>query len=349
MDDLTDILEHLIDDSRLPAQPSMEQLKERADRRSQRRLPNRSVVLVPLVGIAAAALVVVLVLQLLPASGQHPTSAAAAVLNEAASVAANLPASQVPGPGQYLYYRTSGGEVVPSGGAAGTRQYLFVTTETTETWVAPNGSGRQRVDAAAHLLYPSDQSAWEAAGSPNYDYLLPGIYDNTFPIRSLPVGATAILGADGEYHLPYPAGSHLPTDPTALKQYLNRYDNNSGPTTAFLTASTIFEEGASPALRSALFQVIEQIPGVTLVGPTKDEAGRSGLGVALDSKSSFYMGSAKRYIFVFNPKTSEVLGIKILMGPAGSIGGAPVPEGTLIGFTNFGPTAVVSSTSVVPH
>ena len=343
MDDLTDILEHLIDDSRLPAQPSMEQLKERADRRSQRRLPNRSVVVVPLVGIAAAALVVVLVLQLLPASGQHPTSAAAAVLNEAASVAANLPASQVPGPGQYLYYRTTQGSIQDSGAPLGERNFLLYSTETIDTWVAPDGSGRQRIVVAApHLLYPADQSAWEAAGSPNYEVQSAGVFDTKFPSTTR-IGGPLIEEVNGENYLAYPDDSRIPTDPSALKQYLNRYDHNSGPATAFLIAGDLLQEGASPALRSALFQVIEQLPGVKVLGPTKDEAGRPGLGIALD------VGTGDRSVLVFNTKTSAVLGLKSLVGPSASVYGVPVPEGTQAGFTNFGPTGVVSSTSVVPH
>lgn len=343
MDDLTDILEHLIDDSRLPAQPSMEQLKERADRRSRRRLPNRSVVVVPLVGIAAAALVVVLVLQLLPASGQHPTSAAAAVLNEASSVAANLPASQVPGPGQYLYYRTTQGSVQDSGAPLGERNFLLYSTETIDTWVAPDGSGRQRIVVAApHLLYPADQSAWEAAGSPNYEVQSAGVFDTKFPSTTR-IGGPLIEEVNGENYLAYPDDSKIPTDPSALKQYLNRYDHNSGPATTFIIAGDLLQEGASPALRSALFQVVEQLPGVKVLGPTKDEAGRPGLGIALD------VGTGDRSVLVFNTKTSAVLGLKSLVGPSASVYGVPVPEGTLAGFTNFGPTGVVSSTSVVPH
>jgi hypothetical protein len=343
MDDLTDILEHLIDESRLAVRPTMEQLKERADRRSQRRLPGRSVIVVPLVGIAAAALVVVLVLQFLPATGQHPTSAAAAVLNEAASVAANLPASQVPGSGQYLYYRTTQGSVQDSGAPLGERNFLLYSTETIDTWVAPDGSGRQRIVVAApHLLYPADQSAWEAAGSPNYGVQSAGVFDTKFPSTTR-IGGPLIEEVNGENYLAYPDDSKIPTDPSALKQYLNRYDHNSGPATTFLIAGDLLQEGASPALRSALFQVIEQLPGVKVLGPTKDEAGRPGLGIALD------VGTGDRSVLVFNTKTSAVLGLKSLVGPSASVYGVPVPEGTQAGFTNFGPTGVVSSTSVVPH
>jgi hypothetical protein len=89
--------------------------------------------------------------------------------------------------------------------------------------------------------------------------------------------------------------------------------------------------------------VIEQLPGVKVLGPTKDEAGRPGLGIALD------VGTGDRSVLVFNTKTSAVLGLKSLVGPSASVYGVPVPEGTLAGFTNFGPTSVVSSTSVVPH
>ena len=294
-------------------------------------------------GACVAALVVVLILQLLPGAAQRPTSAAAAVLGRAAALAASRPAGQVPHPGQYLYYRTTQGSVQDSGAPLGERNFLLYSTETIDTWVAPDGSGRQRIVVAApHLLYPADQSAWEAAGSPNYEVQSAGVFDTKFPSTTR-IGGPLIEEVNGENYLAYPDDSKIPTDPSALKQYLNRYDHNSGPATAFLIAGDLLQEGASPALRSALFQVIEQLPGVKVLGPTKDEAGRPGLGIALD------VGTGDRSVLVFNTKTSAVLGLKSLVGPSASVYGVPVPEGTQAGFTNFGPTGVVSSTSVVPH
>jgi hypothetical protein len=303
-------------------------------------------VLMPLAVLGAVAVVVV-VLQLLPATGQRPTSAAAAVLNHAASVAANQPANPIPGPGQYLYYRTTQGSIEDSGAVVGERHFLFLSRSITDNWVTPDGSGRERVYVTTRLLTPGDREAWEAAGSPNFGALTTGTYDGTFPSKTLPVGITALSATDGDYHLPYPSSSNLPTNPTALKKYLDQYDHNSGPVTAFLTAGDIFEKGASPALRSALFQVIEQLPGVTVVGPTRDEAGRSGLGVAIDG--SFSTGGNLRYLLIFDPRTSAVLGTETFARASYNVAGVPLSKGTLVGFNNYGPMAIVSSTSALPH
>ncbi len=348
MDELGETLANLIDESRLPPDPSLALLKQRAEKRSRRRSPARSMVVMPLIVLVAVA-VVVLVLQLLPSTGRRSTSAAAAVLMHAASVAANQPANSVPGAGQYLYYRTTQGSIEDSGAPVGQRHFLLFSTMTTDNWVTTDGAGRERVNVTTHLLAPSEKEAWEAAGSPHSASLTTGIYEGTFPSKTLAVGMTAVSGTDGEYRLTYPSSSDLPTNPAALKRYLDHYDNNSDPVTAFLTASDIFEKGASPALRSALFQVIEKLPGVTVVGPTRDEAGRSGLGIEIDSPASFYSGGNLRILLIFDPNTSAVLGNEAFAGASYNLAGVPVPKGTLVSFNNYGPVAIVSSTSALPN
>lgn len=341
MPELSERIRHLVESSETPV--SIHDVTAIVERRSVTRSASgrrRSAFLV--IGASVATLLLVLGLQFIPGTAQQPATAAAAVLSREAAVAANGPTNPVPGPGEYLYYRTTQGAIEDSGAPVGKQHFLFVSTETIETWVAPNGSGRQRIEVATpHLLNPADEGAWEAAGSPHAAVQPPGISDARFP-SSNAVGGPTYAGADGERYLAYPASSQIPTNPAVLRNYLSRYDNGSGPSTTFLIAGEFLQEGASPALRSALFQVIEDLPGVQLLGPVSDESGRPGSGVALES------GTGVRYVLVVNTSTSAVLGLKAMAGPSYSIGGTQVPEGTVVDFTNFGSTGVTSSTSVVP-
>jgi hypothetical protein len=59
-------------------------------------------------------------------------------------------------------------------------------------------------------------------------------------------------------------------------------------------------------------------------------------------------GYGNRYILIFNPKTSAVLGEKILANKTSDHLGETVPKGTLVGFETFGTTGITSSTSTFP-
>jgi len=295
-----------------------------------------------LIAAGVVVLATVLLLQFLPTSGAHPSSDADAVLTRAAATAAAQPTANAPKRGQYLYYQVTQALQSNHPEPAGVRQFTFVSIMTIDTWVAPNGSGRQRIETGkGTLLVPSDKAAWVAAGSPPGGFPV-GTTDAEYPTKNFPGGGPVVRGAHGQYYLSYLDSSKFPTQPAALQKYMNRYFGiTGGPTTTFLLAGDVLQVGASPALRSSIFQLIERLPGVKLLGTTKDVAGRTGIGVAID-------GSANRYILVFNPKTSAVLGEKILASKTTTNLGETVPKGTLVGFETFGTTGIASSTSKFP-
>jgi hypothetical protein len=106
-------------------------------------------------------------------------------------------------------------------------------------------------------------------------------------------------------------------------------------------AGNVLQVGASPALRAALFKLVEQLPGVTVLGRTKDASGRFGTGVVMTTPHL-------RDILVFNPHTSAVLGDLTVTVRSSSVLGTVVPKGTIIDFTTFGKTGVTSSTARLP-
>ena len=75
----------------------------------------------------------------------------------------------------------------------------------------------------------------------------------------------------------------LPTDAALLEAALRRGRQGAGPddnSELYTRVGDLLRESpAPPALRRALFQVAANVPGVTLLGPSKDLDGRSGIAV----------------------------------------------------------------------
>ncbi|MFZ0248662.1 MAG: CU044_5270 family protein [Acidimicrobiales bacterium] len=291
-----------------------------------------------------AILVVVLVVQLLPGSGPQAGTEAEAALARLASVAAAQPVGVVPGPGHYLYYETSQTMTGATPQSAGAQQFLFREAQTTQTWVAPDGSGRQRIATSEpQLVFPAQHAAWVAAGSPQPFLQVPGVDDTLYPSTRSPVGGPLVM-ASGAYRLSYLDSSKFPTQPAALQRYMDRsfkIDDNSRSATLQLAAN-VLQVGARPALRSAVFELIEHLRGVTLLGTTKDPRGRTGTGVAVEERGS-------RTILVFDPTTSAVLGERSVSVRSVHHGGVAIPKGTVVSAETFGVTGTTGSTGRYPN
>ncbi|MEV0226159.1 CU044_5270 family protein [Streptomyces sp. NPDC050704] len=76
-------------------------------------------------------------------------------------------------------------------------------------------------------------------------------------------------------HLTWPELDRLPTDPDALAARFSK-----DPATRFYEVAYLLESSpASPALRSALFRVVAEMPGVTLTAGVEDDRGRPGTAI----------------------------------------------------------------------
>src|ERR1700722_15621036 len=95
--------------------------------------------------VAAAVLVLALVATLVIVPTGSPPPSAAAALNEVAMVAASRPKGPVPHSHEYLYYVMTQGSVGATPASNGHASILYRYTNTENTWVAPDGTGRQRV------------------------------------------------------------------------------------------------------------------------------------------------------------------------------------------------------------
>jgi hypothetical protein len=281
-------------------------------RRHQRRLASRWTVAVA--AVAAVALVVVAVTALLPAGDTGgPSPAAAAVLLHAARAAAKQPATAPPGPGQFVYTKSEGvfeNTTVPNGGQA----FNTVQRYTRQQWISPDGSGRiLQVAGTPQLATSADREAWAADGKPD-------LVDST--------GNINVTLKRGGYYLDL---SNVPTGPAALRQLIEQRKLEDGPPgdaeTFTIIGDLLRDSYAPPAVRSALYTVAAQLPGVQLIGATQDHLGRAGTAVGYPSH-----GDTQQLII--DPQTSALLAEQTVDN-----------TGNVVGWTAYLRSGIVNSTS----
>jgi hypothetical protein len=190
------------------------------------------------------------------------------VLDALAAVAAGRPpASQVPGPGQYLYVLDIELKGAPPGGGTSMPCGSVIRQE----WLASDGSGRQ------------------VGYSPGC-----GGNGNRF---------TQSWGTSGNgIYFDYLAWQGLPTEPAAMEAAIvNRFEGGhaNNPTT-FQLATGILNYTAPPAVRSALFRMVATVPDVHYLGKVTDPLGRTGDTIA-------FVERPDDIVAMFDPKTGQVL------------------------------------------
>jgi hypothetical protein len=246
---------------------------------------------------------------------------ASAVLLHAARTAARRPTPEGLGPNQFIYTKEEALWATFDG------PYVSFTPHTIESWIRPDGSGSYH-EVEGHMLFPT---AADAA----YFY---HAYRNQLNLLNGHTG-------DGNYDSPVPSYNELskvPTDPTKLKQLIQSRKLEGGPAgdaeTFQIIGDLLRSEGPPPAVRSALYTIASQLPGVQLIGPTHDQLGRPGIGVAYDDPS----GEARDEL-IFDPQTSGLLAEQTTVVHKAK--DMPFPAGTVIGWTAYLASGIVDSTS----
>jgi hypothetical protein len=269
-------------------------------------------------GLAAVAAVAAAVV-LFGAGGAGPSPAAAAVLHHAARTAAQQPATDPPAPGQFVYTKSDGSVVNTA--VLQNRTINFSEQVTREAWIGPDGSGRLReTHQPPSFVTPADRAAWIAAGKPE-------LSGNANSDETFPAGGLSYLDL-----------SNLPTDPAQLKQLIDERKVEGGPSgdaeTFTIIGDLLRETYAPPGVRSALYTIASQLPGVQLVGPVKDDLGRSGTAVA-------YVSNGVSDELILDPQTSALLAERqVVTG-----GGSWAPVGTVVESTSYVSSGVVDSTT----
>jgi len=239
--------------------------------------------------VPAVAAAVVLVLALLPSPATAPSAAAAVLLDAATAAGQALPLAA----GEYLYTETQT-EIqltlytpTSTGGTTMTEVATKQYGTTTQSWIDSLGTATvEQTTGAAQFPSAADRMAWQAV---------------TRAIGPTPAAGDPIARSvlsDGSPH-PAPSSldvSSLPTAPTALAAALasGEYGTNAlyltGPDAVFERAATLLigpDQGMTPALAKALFQVMATQPGAELLGTVTDHSGQQGDAVSIPSAGTF--------------------------------------------------------------
>jgi hypothetical protein len=326
-----------------------------------------------LAGTGAAAAVVAGALVV--STGPSAEPAAAAVLRQTAGVAASASdqAGVVPGPGQFLYTRTKSRELqvwTPGGITAsygvtfpgGKETFTAFNTWEEEEWRSDDGTERSRwVEGTPQFLSSAEQSRWEKAGSPNpHDASRSGFPG--FHINELRPGVSDV---EGKSNVGFRNFSAFPTEAKALRLAIEeeRFPGLSGgpdpaggsSTTGQVIAELWFildQPDVSPALRAAVFGALAELPGIELNRDATDMIGRSGSALSYESTGSTSYGEegpGRRIEYIFDPKTSAVLGRReVITDPSRFPWEKGIAAGTVLREVAYLGSGIVGSTHEKP-
>lgn len=339
--------------------------QRRADGTEQRR--HRFVVRASAASVALATVLTFTLAPILGGSSVTPTSAVAAVLEQAAR-ATPYDAEVTLGPGQFFYTET----MTTDGGydtfGAGASERAYVTEEQTiQTWEASDGSDRQLVsyDGPAVFATTAGQNAWIRAGNPTITPPTDMPYTPAFPLGQEETfgGARVLAAPDNLSRLPTAAGALeqvINTDATGLSEVTSAPTLPVSPAYTFSTAARILASpglDASPALRAALYQLLATVTGTAVIGTASDHLGRGGIEIVGPLGGNGYGAPGDelgvRTEVIIDPADGSVLEMgQLIANPAldsaefkRDVGNSP---GELFDWTDYISSGVVGSPSETP-
>ncbi|MGA2036203.1 MAG: CU044_5270 family protein [Acidimicrobiales bacterium] len=275
--------------------------------------------------------------------GRSP-SAAALVLDEAATAATSQAPLPPLGAGQY-YYQAN---IELQGCAMQLPDGTFVRysePDTHKNWVASDGTGSVQLvaDPGGRWVTPQDQARWQAAGSPRNDCvqttgMLPSSSDAA--ILALPtdpkvLGSLIAQGRVDDIGQIVPSPGHC-TPSQTTPGAATRADYCTTERQFDLVNNLLGSPVAVKKLGAVLYQILSQLPGVEVVGTRTDALGRAGTAVEDPSSGD---------VIVLDPSTGTLLETQSL-AQAGSPDG--ITSGTVVGSTTFGPVSVVNGLGTLP-
>ncbi|HET8565523.1 MAG TPA: hypothetical protein VFL77_03520 [Solirubrobacterales bacterium] len=290
--------------------------------------------------------------------------------------AGGAPAAAPPAPGQFLYAKTKevqlqGWEPDGRGGGFEGRPRHFTANllgprsdarpalvpTIKEAWTAADGRTRVRETLGrVEFLSGEDQRRWEEAGSPPPFAYDPGEHDVSRDGSGRPVKEFASRSWRGGHVFSNLSKlSRLPTEPEALRLAIEGRGGESSPgapspagshvggVTAERLLEILAEPITSPALRTAAFDALAELPGIALKRNVADVAGRRGEAITWVRERGFGRE------LIFDPSTAKVLAqVEMIFGPP-STGEYGVPAGTVFRETAYLRSAIVDSKHQRPH
>jgi hypothetical protein len=302
----------------------------------------RFVVPVSAIAVTAAGAAVALLATGTPAVPSP--SAAAAVLNQAAGGAARQQ-PVVLHQGEYLYTETRT-LVSISDKPACCKGFNAEYVATDQSWQTQQGAGKMVQAKDSRLIFPGGyRRLWIEAGRPR-------IFYSHNPWVSWMKAPKPGSGPDEpiDTGVPLENLSHLPTDPAALASFIKHkttglssidgdIEDPSTPAGTFWAAMDILSGqsvGGTPALRSALFKVMADQPGITSLGSTRTRSGRAGVGLQ---------------ITVGHDNAGHGIVLKAIVDPATGqiLESETISNGAVTGWTEYLSTGVVNKIGQLPH
>ncbi|MFT3863057.1 MAG: hypothetical protein QM729_02210 [Solirubrobacterales bacterium] len=348
-----------------------------APRSRRRGISRRRRLTLAFAGAAAGAAVVTGALVLDSGPTAQPASAAE-ILHQAADAATSLPATSVPGPGQFLYRKEQRLEVqgwrsplppasanVPDGMIGGViygpHAFNGLVPVTTESWTDDKGGGRRREVLGTLQFWSKEEEArWRAAGSP-----LPAPFDPEYQRRykataypdALELNSHVVdTESKGWGNFTFPDTSKLPTEAKALREGAEAneleytgFNHVGGKAPRQLDAQetkeellNVLQEGfPTPQLQAAIFDALAELPGITVEPEATDGLGRHGDAILTK------VGNGVRSEYLFSPETGELLAQRAVLVEPGAADSflAELPAGTVISERDFIAEAGVDSTT----
>ena len=209
-----------------------------------------------------------------PASS-WPNTAAAGVLHHAALAALEVPAN-APRPGQFVYTKLKQYNPQTVGGGTGIL----------ETWLSADGV----------------QAGLSSGGTPASTGYSPGCRDGWYYYPNDRAHHQRCSPAQNAAYFP-----NMPTSPRALRAWLQRHLGGADSYASGLLTnveSMMTTDYLLPRQQAALYQVLAQTPGLTVVPRVTNAIGETGIGIRAD-----HVDKGNIFTMIFNPRTYAPLGM----------------------------------------
>ncbi|MPZ70973.1 MAG: hypothetical protein GEU71_15830 [Actinobacteria bacterium] len=257
-------------------------------------------------------------------------------------LAAAVSAESEPTSGAYWHVSSSSTTTWPRELGRGDNRYTVEVHSVTELWTKRNGQTWWGERRWVTPKTPEDEAAWRRDGSPSKWCM--GNTDTEPPqpicLHTAPgsasltrVGVDSFIVAEGR-ELTFAQLQELPDDPEALQGWVvDAVEDDLDPSAsagvidlnvAEVLVNLLVDVPAPPGVRAAAFRALAEMPNVRSTGPTKDELGRSGVGILIDvgdgatvhvvPGGGSHRGGTLTRKLIIDPDTSHVLASQAYVG-----------------------------------
>ena len=226
-------------------------------------------------------------------------------------LAAAVRAESVPTSGVYWHVRSTSTTTWPRELGRGDNRYTVELRSVTELWTKRNGQTWWGLREWVRPKSPEDEAAWRRDGSPskwcmgntdtepsqpNCLHTAPGTASLTR------VGEDTFVVVEGR-ELTFAQLQRLPDDPEALGDWVvDAVDDDLDPSAsaevlddnvAEVLANLLVDVPAPPGVRAAAYRALADMPNVRSIGPIRDEIGRAGVGILMDTAGIVVAGGGQ--------------------------------------------------------